>query len=116
MVRIHSPRPEILLHFKRIRRLEILVSNRRFAILPSFVPTPDHVLRGLCFLRVGGAGSCVGSVLAGAGLAASWPLGAIARSCLKGPRGIAVTRELCRKLKAAVASTRQVPSTMTTPA
>jgi uncharacterized protein with HEPN domain len=28
--------------------LEDLVSNRRFAIVPSFVPTPDHVLRGVC--------------------------------------------------------------------
>jgi len=28
-----------------------LVSDRRFAVAPSFVPTPDHVLRGLC--RVG---------------------------------------------------------------
>ena len=60
MVRIHSPRPEILLHFKQILRLENLVSNRRFAIVPSFVPTPDHVLRGLyrfgcgrCRLRAG---------------------------------------------------------------
>ena len=25
-----------------------MVSNRRFAIVPSFVPTPDHVLRGVC--------------------------------------------------------------------
>ena len=39
---------------KQIRRLENLVSNRRFAIVPNFVPTPDHVLRGV--YRVGRGG------------------------------------------------------------
>ena len=47
MVRIHSPRPDILLHFKQIRRLENLISNRRLAIVPSFMPTPDHLLCGV---------------------------------------------------------------------
>ena len=51
MVRIHSPRPEIFLNLKQIRWLENLVSNRRFAIVPSFVPAPAQVLRRLC--RIG---------------------------------------------------------------
>jgi hypothetical protein len=42
VVRIHSPRPNFLLHFKYIRRLEKSISNRCLAIVPSFVPTPDR--------------------------------------------------------------------------
>lgn len=56
MVRIHSPRPEILLYFEQIRRLEILISNRRFAVVPGFVPT-----------RTTGYAACAGWVAAGAG-------------------------------------------------
>ncbi len=46
-----------------------MVSNRRFAIVPSFVPTPYHGLGGLCFLCVRGRGILCGLGAGGRGLA-----------------------------------------------